>query len=156
MAQVTRPIQLSFVPVAGGDFRCDEAEGANSSAACQVACDDQDCRDGYRACVLLHLECRHVFVNSEHQWATLKTNASSAVDVGVSTSMSHAGFGRPIRHAVTSEDAWVLAMREALRTGEGVLSAAQMGRAWRRPGGFFGGAGRRGRHHGGLMPHGFG
>lgn len=120
--------------------------------------DYQDCRDGYRACVLLHPECRYVFVNSEHQWATLKTNVSTLVDPPVSGAMRRVGLGRPNEHAVVSEDAWVQAMREALRTGEGVLSATQMRRhsTAARTGGFFGGAGRRGRRHGGLMPHGFG
>ena len=105
-------------------------------------CDDEDCVDGYRACVLLHKQCQAVFVNSERQWATLKTNTSSV-----------AKAAGPGRHVIYSEDAWKLALRDALKTGEGVLSEEQLKRS--RPG-FYNGGGRRGRRHGGLLPFGMG
>jgi len=136
-SRVSRPIHLSTSPIEGHDFPCEEAEG-DSTTACQIACDDQECVDGYRACVLLEPRCQAVFVNSERHWATLKQNISSGAGPDAD----------PTHHVVMSEDSWRLVLQHALTTGEGVLRSPRL----KRPAGWFAYGRRRTRHSGWLLP----
>jgi hypothetical protein len=64
-------ISVTMLDSAGRDYPCDDSDGPDKTAACQIHCVTDPCMEPYRLC-LAHAECSAVAVNSDLSYATLK------------------------------------------------------------------------------------
>ena len=72
-------IHVTTLDSAGRDYPCDDSDGPDKAAACQIHCITDPCMEPYRLC-LAHAECTAIAVNKDLSFATLKVTLFSHVE----------------------------------------------------------------------------